>query len=124
MSAQKLTAVFKNLIRNRFAGAYAFWIHRITGIIITLFLFLHIWTLGAVFRGKDAYDYAITKFDTKFGYAFQFALLLIVAAHLLNGIRITIVDLCQVTRAQKKLLWVSLFLFVLIACVGVFTILL
>lgn len=124
MNAQKLTAVFKNLIRNRFAGAYAFWIHRITGIIITLFLFLHIWTLGSVFRGKDAYDYAITKFDTKFGYAFQYALLLIVAAHLLNGIRITIIDLCQVTRAQKKLLWASLFLFVLIACAGVFTILL
>lgn len=124
MIAQKLTAVFKNLIRNRFAGAYAFWIHRITGILITLFLFLHIWTLSSVFRGKDAYDYAISKFDTRFGYAFQYALLLIVAAHLLNGIRITIVDFCQITRSQKKLLWVSLFLFAVIACVGVFAILL
>ena len=124
MIAQKLTAVFKNLTRNQFAGAYAFWVHRITGIIITLFLFLHIWTLCSVFRGKDAYDYAITKFDTKFGYAFQYALLLIVAAHLLNGIRITVVDLCQVTRAQKKLLWASLFLFAVIASVGVFAILL
>ncbi|MEK7775751.1 MAG: hypothetical protein AAB331_00045, partial [Planctomycetota bacterium] len=82
------------------------------------------WTLCSFFRGKEAYDYAITKFDTKFGYAFQYALLLIIAAHLLNGIRITIVDLCQVTRAQKKLLWASLFLFAVIACVGVFTMLL
>ncbi len=124
MIAQKLTAVFKNLAKNQFASAYAFWIHRITGIIITLFLFLHIWTLFSVFRGKEAYDYAITKFDTKFGYAFQYALLLIVAAHLLNGIRITIVDLCLVTRVQKKLLWASLFLFFVIAFVGVFTMLL
>ncbi len=124
MIAQKLTDVFKNLLRNRFAGIYAFWIHRITGMVITLFLFLHIWTLSSVFRGKDAYDYAISKFDTKFGYAFQYALLLIVAAHLLNGIRITVVDLCQVTRAQKKLLWTALFLFAVIACVGVFTMLL
>lgn len=124
MIAQKLTALFKNLIRNNFAGIYAFWIHRITGIIIILFFFLHIWTLSSVFRGKDAYDYAISKFDTKFGYAFQYALLLIVAAHLLNGIRITIVDFWQTTRSQKKLLWASLFLFFVIAFVGVFTMLL
>lgn len=105
-------------------GMYAFWLHRITGIVITVFLFLHIWTLSAVFRGKDAYDYAISKFDTKFGYLFQYVLLLIVAIHLINGLRITVVDFCGVTRSQKKLLWISLFVLILIAAVGVVTVLL
>jgi succinate dehydrogenase cytochrome b556 subunit len=121
---QSLKEVFKDLIKNRNPGMYAFWIHRITGVVVTVFLFLHIWTLSSVFRGKGAFDYAISKFDTKVGYLFQYILLLAVAVHLLNGIRITIADFWGLTRSQKKLLWVSLFVFFLIAAVGVITVLL
>ena len=123
MNIQRVTESFKDLVKNRNTGMYAFWIHRITGIVITVFLFFHIWTLSAVFRGKDAYDYAISKFDTKFGYLFQYVLLLAVAIHLLNGIRITMADFCGLTRSQKKLLWISVFVFLLIAAVGVRTVL-
>ena len=123
MNIQRVTESFKDLVKNRNTGMYAFWIHRITGIVITVFLFFHIWTLSAVFRGKDAYDYAISKFDTKFGYLFQYVLLLAVAIHLLNGIRITMSDFCGLTRSQKKLLWISIFVFLLIAAVGVRTVL-
>ncbi|OQY97628.1 MAG: succinate dehydrogenase, cytochrome b556 subunit [Candidatus Brocadia sp. UTAMX2] len=124
MNIQKIKEGYKDFVKNRNMGMYAFWLHRITGIVITVFLFLHIWTLSAVFRGKDAYDYAISKFDTKFGYLFQYVLLLIVAIHLINGLRITVVDFCGVTRSQKKLLWISLFVLILIAAVGVVTVLL
>ena len=123
MNIQRVTESFKDLVKNRNTGMYAFWIHRITGIVITVFLFFYIWTLSAVFRGKDAYDYAISKFDTKFGYLFQYVLLLAVAIHLLNGIRITMSDFCGLTRSQKKLLWISVFVFLLIAAVGVRTVL-
>jgi succinate dehydrogenase cytochrome b556 subunit len=124
MNLQKLTESFKDLAKNTNPGMYAFWVHRITGIGITVFLFLHIWTLSAVFRGKDAYDYAISKFDTKFGYVFQYVLLLAVAIHLLNGIRITIADFCGLTRSQKKLLWISTFALFFIAAIGFVTVLL
>ena len=121
---QKLKEAFEDLMRNRNPGMLTFWIHRVTGVAVTIFFFLHIFTLSSVFRGKDAYDYAISKFDTKFGYIFQYLLLLAVAIHLLNGIRITIADLWGLTRVQKKLLWVSLFVFLVIAAVGVKTVLL
>lgn len=124
MNIRNIKESFQDLLKNRNAGMYAFWAHRITGIVVTIFLFLHIWTLSSVFRGKDAYDYAISKFDTTFGYLFQYVLLLTVAIHLVNGIRITVVDFCGVTRSQKKLLWISIFVLVLIAAVGVTTVLL
>ncbi len=123
MSIQRLKESFKDLVINKNPGMYAFWVHRVTGIVVTLFLFLHIWTLSAVFREKDAYDYAISKFDTTFGYVFQYLLLLAVAVHLLNGIRITVADFWGLTRSQKKLLWVSFFAFLLIAGIGVKTVL-
>ena len=103
---------------------FAFWIHRVTGVAVMIFFFLHILTLSTVFRGKDAYDHAISKFDTKTGYILQYILLLALAVHLLNGIRITIADFCGLTRIQKKLLWMFLYIFLIIAVVGVFAILL
>ena len=124
MSIQRLKESFEDLVKNRNPGMYAFWIHRITGVAVTVFLFLHIWTLSTVFRGKDAYDYAISKFDTKYGYVFQYVLLLAVAIHLLNGIRVTVADFWGLTRSQKKLLWISVFVLLLIAAVGVTTVLL
>lgn len=105
-------------------GMPAFWVHRISGILLTIFLFLHIWTLSAVFRGKDAYDYAISKFDTQFGYIFQYILLLTVAFHLLNGIRIAIIDFSGLTRSQKQMLRISLFILFIIAVVGFYTVVL
>lgn len=120
----KLKEGFRDLAKNQYPGMYAFWIHRITGIAITLFLFLHIWTLSAVFRGRVAYDLAISKFDATFGYTLQYLLLLAVALHLLNGIRITIIDFWHLTRLQRKLLWISSFVFLIIAIIGVFTIIL
>ena len=121
---QKLKEGFKDLLKNRNPGMLSFWIHRVTGVAVTIFLFLHIFALSAVFRGKDAYDYAISKFDTKSGYIFQYILLLAVAVHLLNGIRITVADFWGLTRFQKKLLWLSLFAFSIIAVVGIFTVVL
>jgi len=116
---QKLREGFKDLMKNRNPGMLSFWTHRVTGVAVTIFLFLHLFTLSSVFRGKDAYDYTISKFDTKIGYIFQYVLLLAVAIHLLNGIRITIADFFGLTRIQKKLLWVSLLVFLLIAVVGI-----
>ncbi|HHT9160202.1 MAG TPA: succinate dehydrogenase, cytochrome b556 subunit [Candidatus Brocadiaceae bacterium] len=116
---QKLKEGFKDLVKNRNPGMLSFWIHRVTGVAVTIFLFLHIFTLSSVFRGKDAYDYAISMFDTKFGYILQYALLLAVAIHLLNGIRITVADFWCLSRIQKKLLWISLFIFFLIVTIGV-----
>jgi len=121
---QKLKEGFKDLVKNRNPGMLSFWIHRVTGVAVTVFLFLHIFTLSSVFLGKDAYDYAISKFDTKFGYVFQYLLLLAVAIHLLNGIRITVADFWGLTRIQKKLLWLSLLVFLVITAVGVKTVLL
>jgi len=124
MIIQKLKETLYDLWRNKNMGMPAFWVHRISGILLTIFLFLHIWTLSAVFRGKDAYDYAISKFDTQFGYIFQYILLLTVAFHLLNGIRIAIIDFSGLTRSQKQMLRISLFILFIIAVVGFYTVVL
>jgi len=124
MIVKKLKENIMDICRNKYFGMYAFWIHRITGVIITMFLFSHIWTLSAVFRGKDAYDYAISKFDTKLGYVLQYLLLLTIAVHLLNGIRIIVIDFWGFTRDQKQIAGICLFVLFLIAIIGFYTVIL
>lgn len=124
MITQKLKETFYDICRNKNISMAAFWAHRVSGILLTLFLFLHIWTLSAVFRGKDAYDYTISKFDTDFGYIFQYILLLTIAFHLLNGIRITIMDFCGFTRSQKQMLRLAIFILFIIAVIGFYSVVL
>jgi succinate dehydrogenase cytochrome b556 subunit len=94
--------------------------HRLTGFGITVYLFLHIWTLSAVRHGEAAFKHSIDKWDNPIGHTMEFILLLVVAFHTLNGLRIIIADFAKVTRKHESLLWMAVAVLVLIAMVGVF----
>ncbi|MGR3309787.1 MAG: succinate dehydrogenase, cytochrome b556 subunit [Candidatus Brocadiales bacterium] len=111
----KITGVLKDLFLNFNTGMLAFIIHRVTGIGLVIFLYLHIWTLSAILKGPQALEHAIHKFDTPFGHAFEYALLLAVIVHLVNGIRITIADFLALTEVHTRMLWYSLIICILIA---------
>ncbi|MEE9515437.1 MAG: succinate dehydrogenase, cytochrome b556 subunit [Candidatus Brocadiales bacterium] len=89
--------------------------HRVTGIALVCFLFLHIWTLSAVFQGPEAFNSAASKFNNPAGHFMEYMLLLAVIAHLVNGVRITLIELFDLTAIQGRLLLVSAGVFVFIA---------
>lgn len=93
----------------------AFVIHRVTGVALVIFLFLHIWTLSAILKGPQALQQALHKFDNPIGYTMEYALLLAVIVHLINGIRITIADFLALTEVQTRMLWYSVTICILIA---------
>ncbi len=105
-----------NEIRLNFGAEVAsFTLHRVTGIALVCFLFLHIWTLSAVFQGPEAFNSAVSKFNNPLGRLMEYTLLLAVIAHLVNGLRITIIELFDLTAIQGRLLLVSTGVFVFIA---------
>ncbi|MCF7803806.1 MAG: succinate dehydrogenase, cytochrome b556 subunit [Candidatus Marinimicrobia bacterium] len=88
-------------------GMVSFVLHRITGVALTIYVFLHIWTLSAVQDGEAAFNHSLDKWDNLVGHIFEYLLLLAVAYHLFNGIRVTFVDIMRFTRQQKRMLaWV------------------
>ena len=99
-------------------GMIAFVLHRITGIALSLYLFLHIWTLSAVQEGEAAFNHSIDKWDNAVGHIFEYLLLLAVTWHLLNGIRVTFVDFLRFTRQQKRMLAWAIVLTVIVAIVS------
>ncbi len=96
--------------------------HRITGIAFLIFLFLHLFTLGSVFIGPDAFENALLFYDSPFGHVLEFTLMLAISVHLVNGIRITVIDFLNLSYIHKKYFWISfiIILIIVLSSIGVF----
>lgn len=74
------------------ASWWAFFVHRVSGVLLTIFLPIHFWTLGLALEGEAALDGALKWYDNplfKFG---EWALVLLLAAHALGGIRLLLIE--------------------------------
>lgn len=86
-------------------GMISFLLMRITGIALVLYIFAHLYTLGAILWGDQAFNDSLSKFDTPFGHFLEYLLLLCVAIHLINGTRILVADFLGLTRSHERLFW-------------------
>ena len=91
--------------RWRGVGAWAFILNRLSGIGLTLYLFLHLIVLSTLARGPDAYDRFIALAKSPLMVAGE--LLVVVAGlyHGLNGLRIVLTSFGIGLRQQKTLFY-------------------
>ncbi len=85
------------------AGGWAYILHRITALGLTLYLFLHLIVLGQLAKGPEGYDQFLVLARTP---VFIFGELLVVAAgflHGLNGLRIALTTFGVSVTRQKQL---------------------
>jgi succinate dehydrogenase / fumarate reductase cytochrome b subunit len=92
------------LAYKRHSGSWAYILHRITGIGLTVYLFVHIWALSSLTKGHAAFQEEMKTFTTLPFKILEWALGALVMFHAFNGIRIAVVDLGNGARYQKKLL--------------------
>ncbi len=110
----------KELTLNKSINLFSFLIMRITGIGLSVFLFLHIWTIGQIQKGNDAFNSAMGAYNNPFGWTLEYLLLLAVLYHMFNGIRLIVADFFNMTESQKGLLWIVVVVFALIASASLF----
>ncbi len=87
----------------RQAGGWAYILHRITALGLTLYLYLHLVVLGQLARGPEGYDQFLVLARTPI---FVFGEWLVVAAgflHGLNGLRIALTTFGVSVTRQKQL---------------------
>ena len=97
------------LIRNycsTLLGKSAFYLQRVTGVLLLGYLLLHIHTVHMISDGPAAFDGAVAMFKNPLFRLLEIGLLGVVILHALNGIRIVAIDFGVATRRQKKLFWV------------------
>lgn len=94
--------------RWRGVGAWAFILNRISGIGLTLYLFLHLIVLGMLARGPQAYDSFVALARSPLMVAGE--LLVVVAGlyHGLNGLRVAFTSFGVGLRWQKEIFYALL----------------
>lgn len=87
-------------------GGLAFALNRLTGIGLTIYLFLHLALLSKLLQGEQGWNDFITLAKTPLFLTLDVILLFGVIFHGLNGIRVALVGMGVAARNHKTLFWV------------------
>ncbi len=91
--------------RWHYSGMVAWLIQRVTGLLLLLYLFIHVRTIHKLSEGPAAFDEAMALFRGPLFKLLEVALLGAVILHALNGVRITLIDLGWAHSRQQHLFW-------------------
>lgn len=86
---------------------WAFLVHRVSGLLLTLFLPLHFWTLATALEGEVALQSALAWTEQPLVKAAEVLLVVLLAAHLTGGARILMLEFLPWRDWQKSLLAVA-----------------
>jgi succinate dehydrogenase / fumarate reductase cytochrome b subunit len=92
-----------NLEYRKDTGSWAWILHRISGIALMGYLFLHIYSVSPLSQGKAAFDHKMQTFGSPFFMFLEWLLFAFVLFHSLNGVRIVLVDWAEGARYHKQL---------------------
>jgi fumarate reductase subunit D len=98
----------KNDFRARSHPAYwAFIVHRISGLLLALFLPLHFWALGQALQGESGLESFLRWTDRPLLKFAETAVVLLLAAHMTGGVRLLMLEFMAWRDWQKSLLAVA-----------------
>ena len=95
--------------------------HRITGVAVFFFLFVHVLDTALVRVSPDAYDRVIDTYKTPIVNLLEVGLVGAALFHALNGIRLILVDFwSKGTKYHRQLLWVIVGIWVAVMIPGTY----
>ena len=97
-----------NDFRSRSHPAYwAFIMHRVSGVLLTLFLPFHFWVLGQALHGEARLDGFLRWTDQPLAKFAETALVLLLAAHMTGGVRLLMLEFLAWRDWHRSLLAVA-----------------
>lgn len=98
------------LAYKRHSGSWAWMLHRVSGVALTVYLFVHILALRGLTQGMQAFNDEMATFTQPVFKFAEWALFAFVIFHSMNGIRIATVDLGNGSRYHKFTLRIVYFI--------------
>jgi len=86
---------------------WAFIVHRLSGVALSLFLPLHFWALGQALRGEAKLESFLRWSDQPAVKGAEILLVLLLAAHMTGGLRLLMLEFLGWRDWQKSLLAVA-----------------
>jgi succinate dehydrogenase / fumarate reductase, cytochrome b subunit len=90
---------------DRSAGGRSFVLHRLTGIVLVLYMYVHLGVLSLLLFGESSWSDFLSVVTAKSFLVFDVVLLGAVIFHALNGIRVALVGSGIAVRHERALLW-------------------
>jgi succinate dehydrogenase / fumarate reductase cytochrome b subunit len=95
-------------------GMLAWILHRISGVAVLVFLFMHIFETSMITLGPDAYNSALALYRAAWFKPLEFLLVAAVLYHAGNGIMVMILDFLPTPSATyRRMFWVGAGIYVL-----------
>jgi fumarate reductase subunit D len=85
----------------------AFVVHRVSGLLLALFLPLHFWALGSAIGGEARLEGFLRWTENPLVKAAETVLVVLLAAHLAGGLRVMALEFLGWRRRQKDMVAVS-----------------
>jgi len=85
----------------------AFVVHRVSGLLLALFLPLHFWALGTAITGEARLEGFLRWADNPLVKAVETVLVVLLAAHLAGGLRVLALEFLGWRRRQKDMVAIS-----------------
>ncbi len=95
-------------------GNFAWLLHRLTGVALTVYLLPHFISIASARRGPEVFNAILATYTAPIYKIAEFILIMAVAFHTFNGLRVIAVDFFNLSSRQKLLFWV-----VMSACAAV-----
>lgn len=86
-------------------GFISFFLRRLTGVALVIYLGLHMWVIGSVNAGPEVFDARLAVVQTPIFKLLEIALLAAVVYHAFDGIRLIIVHYFKVTDYRKSMFY-------------------
>lgn len=87
------------------ASWWAFWLHRVSGLLLALFLPLHFLVLGQALSGPAALEGVLRLADAPLVKAAEWGLVTLLALHLTGGVRLLLIEFGRASDLRKN--WIA-----------------
>lgn len=93
--------------RGRGHGGRALALHRVTGVVIVCYLYLHLGVLSMLLIGRSSWSSFLGLVTAKSFLALEALLIAAVLFHGLNGVRVALVGSGIAVRRERAMLWIA-----------------
>ena len=93
---------------NMKTGMWAWVGHRITGLVLVAYVFMHLSFLSTASMGSEDFDSLMEVTSQPLFVAMDFLLIVVVIYHAMNGARVVMFDLGLGIRHQKLVFWICM----------------
>jgi succinate dehydrogenase / fumarate reductase cytochrome b subunit len=98
-------------------GTFSWFLHRISGLMLLVYLFMHMWVLGSANSGPEVFNQRLGMVQSPLFHFLEIGLILVIFYHMVNGLTITVMDFADISKKHKGLVIVSVTVFAILAIV-------